>query len=617
LEVPVQTLPADQRLAFQTFWGFLKLSWENNMNIRHYHPQIASIVETPCEYPENQFSGAGIVICAGGRTYFTCAWVLVNMLRRLGCCLPIEVWYRGPHEMSDVMRRTLESVTDVYCMNAADQGDGRRLDGWEVKPYAITHSRFEEVLFLDCDNVPTRDPSGLFEEDAYRRFGAVFWPDRWMGKGDPDSCRTIWPQAWEACDVVQRDEPEFETGQMVIHKRRCWRALQLTMFLNKHSDFFYRWLLGDKDTFHMAWRRIAQPYGMPMFRPEQDSENGPVLYQHDFQGRRFLQHRNQDKWDYDGGNLRIPAFEHEDICLEFLRCLRQRWDGVVRRYPDDYTDIERNAIRQIVDHRLFQYAGYGKGLRLIEMKPSFEIGLGKSQWETAWDVEQRGRGVSLTLHNGNRKMCILDQSGEAAWQGRCLHFEKAPITVGPIAHLPTKQRAVAEEIRTLLGRPVVTGWNEIEGITATGPFLYRRIGHDRRPMELSSDHTIARGAGGLERWWFLNTSTMPFELQVWGESGLTCGLVQHADGVWRGSWRLHEKMPVELVPGPHALGGGSLAYCEATSDKASGALGASYDGIASSEASRAASDSYYGSTSSLLNDSSDGSSYYGSSSGPA
>lgn len=587
------------------------------MDLKRYHPDIARIAETPCEYPENQFSGTGIVVCAGGRTYFTCAWVLVNLLRRLGCRLPIEVWYRGRHEMSDVMRLMLESVTNVYCMNAADQGDGRRLDGWEVKPYAITHSRFEEVLFLDCDNVPTRDPSGLFEEDVYRSFGAVFWPDRWMGKGDLDSLRTIWPQAWEACDVAQRDEPEFESGQMVIHKRRCWRALQLTMFLNKHSDFFYHWLLGDKDTFHMAWRRIRQPYGMPMFRPEQDSDDGPVLYQHDFQGRRFFQHRNQDKWNYDGGNIRIPGFKHEEACLKFVRCLQKRWDGVVRRYPDDYSDIEREAIQRIDDRRLFRYAGNGKGLRLIEMKPNFEIGLGKGQWETAWDVEQRGRGVSLTLHNHMRKMCILDQSGEATWQGRCLHFEKAPITVEPITRLPVKQRAVAEEIGTLLGRPAGASENEIERITATGPFLYRRVGHDRRPMEFLSDHTIARGAGGLERWWFLNTTAMPLELQVWGESGLTCSLVQHADGAWRGRWLLHERMPVELIPGPHALGVGGAARCEATSDEAREALGAAYHGSALSEAPGGASASYYGSTSSLLHDSLDGSRYYGSSSGPA
>jgi len=523
------------------------------MNLNHYHHGITQIAEGPCEYPEGRFSGAGIVTCAGGRTYFTCAWVLVNLLRRLGCTLPVEVWYRGRREMNDSMRRLLESVGGVYCMNVSDRDGGCQLDGWEVKPYAIINSRFAEVLFLDCDNVPTRDPSELFEAEAYRRFGAVFWPDRWMGAGDPDHCRTIWKEAWEACDVEQRDEPEFESGQMVIDKRRCWRALQLTMFFNRHSDFFYRWLLGDKDTFHMAWRRVGQPYGMPMFRPVQDCDGGPVIYQHDFQGRRFFQHRNEDKWDYDGGNITVPAFRHEEACLEYLQCLRQRWDGVVRRYPEDYTGIERRAVRRIADHRLFSYAGNDEGLRLIEMKPGFKVGLGKGRWETAWGVEQRGRGVSLTLHNGMRKMCILDQSGKATWRGRCLHFDKAPVTVEPITRLPRKQRAVAKEIRTLLGRPVAEGGKEIRRITADSPFLYHRVGHDHRRMEFVSDHTIARGACGLERWWFLDTSTMPFELQVWGEAGLTCSLVQHADGVWRGSWRGYEGMPVELIPGPLAL----------------------------------------------------------------
>jgi len=585
------------------------------MNLKRYHHDIARIAESPCEYPENQFSGVGIVICAGGRKYFTCAWVLVNLLRRLGCRLPIEVWYRNPREMNDGMRQTLESVTDVYCVNAAAQGDRRRLDGWEVKPYAIAHSRFEEVLFLDCDNVPTRDPSSLFEEDEYRRFGAVFWPDRWMGQGDPDSCRTIWPQAWEACDVAQRDEPEFESGQMVINKARCWRALQLTMFFNKHSSFFYRWLLGDKDTFHMAWRRVGQPYGMPMFHPEQDSENGPVLYQHDFQGRRFLQHRNQDKWDYDGGNIRISAFEHEDACLEFLHCLRQRWDGVVRRYPDDYTDIEQEAVRLITQQRLFQYDSGGEGLRLIEMKPNFKVGLGGNQWESAWDIEQRGASVSLTLHNGNRKMCILDQKGEATWHGRCLHFEKSPVKVEPITQLPSKQRTIAEEIKTLLGRSATTGGGEIKRVASAGPFLYRRVGHDRRAMELSSDHTIVRGAGGLERWWFLDTSAAPCELQVWGEAGLTCGLVQHADGVWRGNWRMHEKMPVELIPGPQALGGAGLAGEGAVLSEGSDPSAEPYYGSSPAAVIESPVASYYGGVSNLLNDSSSAPSYYGSSSG--
>src|SRR4051812_40063337 len=43
-------------------------------------------------YP-GHFKGKGIVICAGGVTYLTCAWVNITLLRETGCTLPIEIWY--------------------------------------------------------------------------------------------------------------------------------------------------------------------------------------------------------------------------------------------------------------------------------------------------------------------------------------------------------------------------------------------------------------------------------------------------------------------------------------------------------------------------------------------
>jgi hypothetical protein len=39
------------------------------------------------------------------------------------------------------------------------------LGGWQLKPYSIVHCPFREVLFLDADNVPLRDPTFLFECD--------------------------------------------------------------------------------------------------------------------------------------------------------------------------------------------------------------------------------------------------------------------------------------------------------------------------------------------------------------------------------------------------------------------------------------------------------------------
>ena len=41
-------------------------------------------------------------------------------------------------------------------------------------------SSFEEVLYLDSDNVPLRDPAHLFESELYSgkdKPGVVFWPD--------------------------------------------------------------------------------------------------------------------------------------------------------------------------------------------------------------------------------------------------------------------------------------------------------------------------------------------------------------------------------------------------------------------------------------------------------
>ena len=42
----------------------------------------------------NNFNGKGIVICADGFTYLTCARVNIRLLRKKGCSLPVELWHQ-------------------------------------------------------------------------------------------------------------------------------------------------------------------------------------------------------------------------------------------------------------------------------------------------------------------------------------------------------------------------------------------------------------------------------------------------------------------------------------------------------------------------------------------
>ncbi|HTG43486.1 MAG TPA: FkbM family methyltransferase, partial [Verrucomicrobiae bacterium] len=272
------------------------------------------------KYPERRFQGKGIVICGGGVRYFTNAWVCINVLRHHGCTLPIEVWHLGRKEFDHKMEGLLTPL-GARCVNAREVMNRHPLRnplGWELKSYAVLNSAFEEVLFLDADNMALRDPEFLFRTTEYEETGAIFWPDyRRLSRR-----RKI----WKLCVVPYRDEPEFESGQMVIHKRRCWKALNLAFWYNDHSEFFYQHIHGDKETFHLAWRRLNLPYTMVPY-PIQPLRG--TMCQHDLKGCRLFQHRNLAKWEFFAENQSVPGFELEELCLEFVSRLRGLWDGKI------------------------------------------------------------------------------------------------------------------------------------------------------------------------------------------------------------------------------------------------------------------------------------------------
>lgn len=375
-------------------------------------------------YPQDRYQGRGIVICGGGSRYLTCAWVCINMLRRTGCRLPVELWQTTQFEM-DRSLRELFAPLGVTCINSEvirRQYPVRRLAGWELKPYAMIHSSFQEILSLDADNMPLQDPTFLFETPQYKKTGAIFWPD--FGSLEPDR------EIWKICHVQYRNEPEFESGQIVIDKQRCWRALQLTMHQNEYSDFYYQHVHGDKETFHMAWRMLDQEYAMVAH---------PILglpgcmCQHDFQGKRLFQHRNMAKWNLNAPNERIPDFRREEECLDFIKELQSKWDGTVG-CDWAFNAAEEEAARQVLEQRRFQYVRVGHDSRPIEFLAAGKIGEGRAGCEECWFVEQEPGGhVVLVLVGRGEHTCRLKRQADGSWRGNWLVFERMPIQLTPIA----------------------------------------------------------------------------------------------------------------------------------------------------------------------------------------
>jgi hypothetical protein len=410
----------------------------------YHHLQDQAIRSTP-SYPAGRFAGAGIVMVAGGARHYTNAWVCLTMLRRvLGCQLPVQVWYLGPHEMSPKMRELLQRF-DVECVDVREvqrRHPMRVAGGWECKPYAIVHSPFREVILLDADNVPLVDPATLLFWPEYRATGAVFWPDlHSLGREH---------EIWEICRVAYHDEPEVESGQVVVDKERCWEALQLTLHLNEHSGFYYRYVNGDKETFHMAWRMLNQPYSMPAARPEWvtglvnpgDANFANVLLQHDFAGRIVFHHRTGAKWVAWGKNLHVPGFEYEAVCLDALRDLREQWDGRVDLQPAIAAAPEREA--ELLRVRYYLYRRPGSEERMLSLLPGGKIGDGATEWEECWRVDDDDGGRALIIEGRVGVTCRLARHPDGVWRGRWLHHDRGLVELLPVTAAPPAPRSTAD-----------------------------------------------------------------------------------------------------------------------------------------------------------------------------
>src|SRR5439155_12161350 len=95
-------------------------------------------------------------------------------------------------------------------------------------------------------------------------------------------------------------------------------------WFNENSDFYYRYLHGDKETFHLAFRKLKKSYALvkkPIY-----SLRG-TMCQHDFEGNRVFQHRNTDKLNLFLANKRVPGFRYEAQCRKYVKQLQQIWDG--------------------------------------------------------------------------------------------------------------------------------------------------------------------------------------------------------------------------------------------------------------------------------------------------
>lgn len=295
--------------------------------------------------------GRGIVMCAGGRSYLAEAYASLRTVRRAGCDLPVEIFYVGREEMpsADLAALFDAGVGNVTFRDATspeiDMGPVKptKLRGWEIKSYALLLTSFDEILLLDADCGVLVDPTFLFSDPAFERYGNVFWPDYWFRENlirrelQTDFGATKYPPGFET-----------ESGEILVRKNACRSALVYSWLLNKHQDVTYRMYHGDKDLFRVGFNMA----GTPFFQIERMP--GILGFTHPETGVFVLDTMVQ----HAPGENGMPVFVHRTMKKRSRKGQKKTWTAYVpnegmHRVPRSAAAAKRSGLT-CADHAIHQ-----------------------------------------------------------------------------------------------------------------------------------------------------------------------------------------------------------------------------------------------------------------------
>ena len=251
--------------------------------------------------PPDGLAGEGIVTYGDARVWPMLV-VAAKMLRATGSTLPLQIWHVGPvGKELDGDRYTTLVDADYF----AQRHPGRKINAWARKSWAIAHSGFARVLFLDPDAYAVADPRPLFTLLDDR--GLAYWADL-----PSFADRTPYPFL---APLVREDGwvPPVQAGHLLIDLRKAWTELMLVRWYDNHADFWWRVHAGEDQG---GWRTVLSATNDYRLIGNADWEGCAFVCRHD--GRPWVVHRCQGKFWRAGPDATNPNLPGEAQALCFL-----------------------------------------------------------------------------------------------------------------------------------------------------------------------------------------------------------------------------------------------------------------------------------------------------------
>lgn len=244
----------------------------------------------------------GYVLIGGGK-YSWLSYLVIKQIRATGSTMPIELFIATGDEYEKDFCEKLLPKYNARCnlfdkRLIQDLKTKFNIGGFQYKMLALLTSKFENVIYLDSDNFPVKNPEYILDSELYKETGLIIWPDAWA--------RTTNPKFYEIAGVNVKEnkirysnydkkhsdtgevkplsdydftnswfhdfegtlpDPTSEAGMLIVNKTKHVRTLLLCLYYNVFGPNHYYPLMtqgsageGDKETFIAAAHVLNEPW---------------------------------------------------------------------------------------------------------------------------------------------------------------------------------------------------------------------------------------------------------------------------------------------------------------------------------------------------------------------